>query len=333
MKKLFAVFIFLSAVLFLSCTSQKTTTAHAKDDYSEDSITIDAAIKKIALYYSNNLASKTNVALISFETDNKTLSDYIFEEFWIFLEDNSSLVLVDRKNLELINKEMSYQLSGMVSDDSAKAIGHQFGTQTLIYGKLIQIGKEYRLSVYATDVERATSSVRVADIKPDKRLAALLEKPAAENAGINMANILYAGFDNPFQFTVQTDKSNGIYHDGEYMKMRIFFAKDAYFKVTHIDVNGNAQVIYPTTSRDNNYIKAGQTRDIPDNTKFKMTKPYGEEIILVAAYDAPFAVSRQTAPVPVSNNVITRGLVVESTETKTNIEPIATAKFTFSIRQ
>ena len=333
MKKLFAVFIFLSAILLLSCTSQKTTEAHAKDGYSEDSITIDAAIKKIALYFSNNLASKSNIALISFETDNKTLSDYIFEEFWIYFEDNSSLVLVDRKNLELINKEMNYQLSGMVSDDSAKSIGHQFGTQTLIYGKLIQIGKEYRLSVYATDVERATSSVRVANIKPDKRLAALLEKPAAGNAGINMANVLYAGFDNPFQFTVQTDKSNGIYHDGDYMTMQIFSAKDAYFKVTHIDVNGNAQVIYPTTSRDNNLIKAGQTRNIPDNTKFKMTKPYGEEIILVAAYDAPFTVSRQTAPAPVSNNVITRGLVVESTETKTNIEPVATAKFTFSIRQ
>jgi len=195
------------------------------------------------------------------------------------------------------------------------------------------MGKEYRLSVYATDVERATSSVRVANIKPDKRLAALLEKPAAGNAGINMANILYAGFDNPFQFTVQTDKSNGIYRDGEYMTMQIYSAKDAYFKVTHIDVSGNAQVIYPTSSRDNNFIKAGQTRNIPDNTKFKMTKPYGEEIILVAAYDAPFSISRQAASAPVSNNLITRGLIVESTETQANIQPVATAKFTYSIRQ
>jgi len=332
-KRPFAVFLFLSVVLLFSCTTRKTRGVSAEDGYSEDSVTIDAAIKKIASYFSNNLASKSNVALIAFETENKTLSDYIFEEFWIYFEDNSSFGLVDRKNLEMINKEMSYQLSGMVSDDSAKSIGHQFGPQTLVYGKLVQMGKEYRLSVYATDVERATSSVRAANIKSDKRLAALLEKQAAGNDGINMANILYAGLDNPFQFTVQTDKSNGIYHDGDYMTMRIFSAKDAYFKVTHIDVGGNTQVIYPATSRDNNFIKAGQTRDIPDNTKFKMTKPYGEEIILVAAYDAPFSVSRQTASSPVSNNVITRGLVVESAETKTNIQPVATAKFTYSIRQ
>jgi len=322
---------FLLIALFLSCTSHKPATP--VDEYSKDSITIDTAIPKIASYFSSNLASKSNVALVSFETENKTLSDYIFEEFWIYFEDNSSLVLIDRKNLEMINKEMNYQMSGMVSDDSAKSIGHQFGAQTLLYGKLVKIGKEYRLSVYATDVERATSNLRVANIKPDKRLAALLEKPVNENAGINMANVLYSGSDNPFQFTVQTDKSNGLYHDGDYMTMQIFSAKDAYFKVTHIDVNGNAQVIYPTTSRDNNYIKAGQTRNIPDNTKFKMTKPYGDEIILVAAYDAPFTVPRQTASAPVSNNVIARGFAVENTETQTSIQPVATAKFTYSIKQ
>jgi len=327
-------------IVFLSCASQKTATLTdtGNDDASKDLITLDTAIAKIASYFSGNLTSKSHIALISFDTENKTLSDYIFEEFWIYFEDNSSLVLVDRKNLELINKEMNYQLSGMVSDDSAKSIGHQFGPQTLLYGKLVRLGGEYRLSVYATDVERATSSMRVANIKPDKRLAALLEKSTvekstAENTGINMANILYAGFDNPFQFTVQTDKSNGIYHDGDYMTMQIYSARNAYFKVTHIDVSGKAQVIYPTSSRDNNFIKAGQTRDIPDNTKFKMTKPYGEEIILVAAYDVPFTVSRQNAPAPVSNNVVVRGLVVESTETQTNIQPVATAKFTYSIRQ
>jgi len=64
-----------------------------------------------------------------------------------------------------------------------------------------------------------------------------------------------------------------------------------------------------------------------------MTKPYGEETILVAAYDTPFTVSRQAASAPVSNNVIARGLVVENAETQTTIQPVATAKFTYSIKQ
>jgi len=335
MKKIiFKILLSLILTTILSsCASQKTTTQDAaKDTAQDDSLTLDAAIAKIAEYFSTNLAPKTNIALLSFDAENKTLSDYILEEFWIYFEDNSSLTLVERKNLELINKEMNYQMSGAVSDDSAKSIGHQFGPQTLLYGKLVSMGKEYRLSVYATDVERATSSMRAVNIKPDKRLSALCEKQSAGNNGANMANVLYSGSDNPFQFTVQTDKSDGIYHDGDYMTMRISSAKDAYFKVTHIDVSGQAQVIYPTSSRDNNFIKAGQTRQIPDNTKYKMTKPYGEEIILVAAYDAPFNVGKQNSA-PLSNNVVMRGLIVEDAETKTNVQPVATAKFTYSIRQ
>jgi hypothetical protein len=329
-KIIFYMLLSLVIVLFISCTSQKTT---LKDDAdSEDLATLDTAIAKIASYFSQNLTSKSNIALTVFEAENRTLSDYIFEEFWIYFEDNSSLTLVDRQNLELINKELNYQLSGQVSDDSAKSIGKQFGPQTLLYGKLVRLGREYRLTVYATDVEKATSSLRAANIKTDKRLSSLLEKPASENTGMNMANVLYAGFDNPFRFTVQTDRINGIYNDGDYMTMQIYSAQDAYFKVTHIDVNGKAQVIYPASSRDNNFIRAGQTRNIPDNTRFKMTKPYGEETILVAAYNAPFTVSR-SASEPLSNNVIVRGLIVEDAETQTNVQPVATAKFTYSIRQ
>jgi hypothetical protein len=333
MKTKTIIFYVLSAFLF-SCASQQTTVK--EDDYSEretsqDLPTLDMAIAKIASYFSQNLAPKSNIALVNFDAENSMLSDYIFEEFWIHFEDNSSLVLVDRQNLEMINRELDYQLSGQVSDDSAKSIGHQFGPQTLLYGKLTRMNNEFRLSVYATDVERATSSLRAENIRLDKRLSSMLENTSAGDTGINMANALYAGSGNPFRFSVQTDKISGVYHEGEFMTMQIYSAQDAYFKVTHIDVNGKAQVIYPVSPNDNNFIRAGQTRQIPDNTRFRMTAPYGEETILVAAYDALFIVSRQNPSIPVSGNVILRGLTVENSETRSAIQPVATAKFTYSI--
>ena len=55
------------------------------------------------------------------------------------------------------------------------------------------------------------------------------------------------------------------------MTMRIYSAQDCYFRITHVDVHGNTQVIYPTNQRDNNFIRAGETRRIPDNTRFRMT--------------------------------------------------------------
>jgi hypothetical protein len=63
-----------------------------------------------------------------------------------------------------------------------------------------------------------------------------------------------------------------------------------------------------------------------------MTRPYGEEIILVTAYSVTFLVSCLNTSVPLSNNVIVRGLVVESAETQTNVQPVATAKFNYSIK-
>jgi hypothetical protein len=325
-KRLFGFFVL---VLIVSCTSQAPVQpGHSVS--TENGVPLDVALSTIAAYYTENLPSNTKIALLSFESDARLLSDYIFEELCIKFEDHSSFTLVDRQNLELIQREMEYQLSGAVSDESMQSIGNQFGPQTLVYGKITPLGGEYRLVVHATDVERAVTSIRSVTVVPDQRFAALLEKPPTGMAGVGMASALYSGLGNPWRFTVQTDRSSGDYHDGDYMTLRIYSEEDAWFKVTHIDVNGNAQVIYPVTPGDNNFIKAGETRQIPDNTRFRMTKPYGEETILVGAYEKPFVVQGNSAA-PLSNRLLVRGLVVEGEDTRIDMRPVATAKFSYRI--
>jgi len=333
MKKYLSLTI-VCAFLAMSCVSQQQPEKAKEPAAAETGISLDAALADIVSYYVGNLPAKTKIALVNFEAEAPLLSDYVFEELWIHFEDSRSFVLIDRQNLELIQKELEYQHSGMVSDESRQLIGHQFGAQTLVYGSITPIGNEYRLIVRATDVEKAVSSMRAATVKTDRRFTALLENKADSKAnakaGESMANVLYSGLDNPWRFTVQTDKANGDYHDGEYMTMRIYSEKDAWFKVTHIDVNGNAQVIYPVSPNDNNFIKAGQTRQIPDNTRFKMTAPYGEEIILVGAYEKPFAMQPGLTG-PLSNNLLVRSMTAEREGTREEMRPVATAKFTYSI--
>jgi hypothetical protein len=291
-------------------------------------VTLDNALSNIASYLVENLPANAKIALVGIESEAQLLSDYIFEELWIYFEDRSSFVLVDRQNLKRIEQELNYQYSGAVSDESAMSIGKQFGPQTLVYGKITQLDREYRLVVNATDVETAVTRVRAAAVIPDRRFAALLETPSGGMA--SMANVLYSGLNNPWRFTVQTDRSSGDYHEGDYMTLRIYSEKDAYFKITHIDVNGNAQVIYPVSPRDNNFIKAGETRQIPDTTRFRMTQPYGEEMILAGAYEKPFAMQTNRA-VPLSNQFLTRGIVVEREDTLTDMRPAAVAQFTYKI--
>jgi hypothetical protein len=141
----------------------------------------------------------------------------------------------------------------------------------------------------------------------------------------------YAGRDNRFGFTVSPDDLDGIYYDGEYMSMRLYSERDCWFRIVHVDVNGTAQVIYPATGRDNNFIRAGETRSIPDNTRYRMGAPYGEEYILAAAYDRPFR-SEAGGGAPLSSREITRGLTVEPEESGGSAQsPVATAKFSYTM--
>jgi hypothetical protein len=329
MKKRFFWLGICAMLLILSCASQAPVEAGDPVN-AGDGVTLDGALSAMTSYFVETLPANAKIALVGFEADTPLLSDYIFEELWIHFEDDSSLTLVDRQNLERIQQEMDYQLSGAVSDESAQSIGKQFGPQTLVYGKITRLGGEYRLVVHATDVEKAVTSIRSAAVAPDRRLAALLETPSGGMTGADMANVLYAGLTNPWGFTVQTDRSSGDYRDGDYMTLRVYSERDAYFKITHIDVNGNAQVIYPAAPRDNNFIRAGETRQIPDNTRFRIAPPYGEEMILAGAYERPFALQTNGAA-PLSNRLLTRSIVVESEDAGTDMRPAATAKFTYRI--
>jgi hypothetical protein len=140
----------------------------------------------------------------------------------------------------------------------------------------------------------------------------------------------YAGKNNRWAFTVTPDVLDGIYYDGDYMTMRIYSARDCYFRIIHVDVNGNAQVIYPLAATDNNFIRAGETRRIPDNTRYRLHAPFGEEMILVSAYDRPFRAGSQSGTAPLSADSVTRGLTVES-DNNASMGPAATAKLSYTI--
>ncbi|MCL2270789.1 MAG: DUF4384 domain-containing protein, partial [Treponema sp.] len=79
---------------------------------------------------------------------------------------------------------------------------------------------------------------------------------------------------------------------------------------------------------DNYFIRAGETRRIPDNTRYLMGPPFGEELILAAAYNQPFILTRQSGPL--SAESVTRNMTVQS-ETNAPLNPSATTKFSYTI--
>jgi hypothetical protein len=170
-----------------------------------------------------------------------------------------------------------------------------------------------------------------------RRLSLLPEISRAQFEERQSAVTPYSGTGNKFAFTVSPDDLDGIYYDGEYMTFRLFSERDSYFRIVHVDVNGTAQIIYPRVAADNNFISAGETRRIPDNTRYHMGQPYGEEYILVAAYDRPFRLEAGSGA-QISNSVITRGLTVEAESAaatgsgqQSQLNPVATARFSYTV--
>jgi formylglycine-generating enzyme required for sulfatase activity len=146
-------------------------------------ITLDQAIQIAADEINASLPAGTGVAVINFTSPSARLSDYVIEEIMGKLIIPRKLVVVERNNLELIRKEMDFQLSGEVSDESAQAIGKKLGAEAIITGSLVDLGGDYRFRMYALSVESAArETATLLTVKKDNRLNFLLRETEAAPA-------------------------------------------------------------------------------------------------------------------------------------------------------
>jgi TolB-like protein len=142
--------------------------------FSQNALTIDAALNNSTSYFSGRIPNNTKVVVLNFSSKWPDLSDYIIEELIGYIVNEGKLTVVDRQNLESIRKEMDFQLSGEVSDETAQSIGKKLGAQTIMSGAITAIGNAYRLRIRAISVETAQIlGMQNVDVAQDSRIAAL----------------------------------------------------------------------------------------------------------------------------------------------------------------
>jgi hypothetical protein len=454
------------AVIAVSCASAGS--AAADIPLPAEGVSLDAAIKESAEYFSVRFPGGTRIAVTGIEADSIRLSDYIAEELWNHFEQSGKFTMIDRQNLARIQEELIFQASGLVDDESARSIGRLHGAEIIVYGRISPADRGRRMTLYASEVERGVSSQQAKTVLPDPRwdappgdynldaeidravlelgrslgaqiavgmgrislegggtvtdLSDFLKRriaysasrmytkfrvqgQSAEYAGQSSAadggftgaliggsfsaldggaevllqlvsaggegrtilgtgkffipeaelhrrglSVLpprgdgvitktefeekqkalapYEGAYNAFGLELRPNDLDGVYYDGEYMNFFITAKRDCYFKITHVDVYGNSRRIYPLDRRDNNFLRAGERRLIPDNARYRLNAPFGEEYILIAAYERPFNAGAEPAA-PVSRESVSRGLTVESPEGPA--VPAATAMFSYTI--
>jgi TolB-like protein len=113
---------------------------------------LDAAIQQASKEINDSLPQGTKVALLNFTSSSDVFSDYVLEEMSIALVKGRKLVVVDRKEIDLIRGEMNFQMSGEVNDESAQEIGKMLGAQSIVSGSLVNMGESYRFRIKVINV-------------------------------------------------------------------------------------------------------------------------------------------------------------------------------------
>ncbi|MDR0644993.1 MAG: outer membrane beta-barrel protein [Treponema sp.] len=118
-------------------------------------VSLDDAVRRIAVGIEDKLEKDTKIVILDVNVSSKRLSDHIIDELAALFINSGKLVVVDRKNLNLINEEMTFQLSGEVSDESMQSIGKKLGAQSIIAGTGEDMGDYYRLRFRTLEVVSA----------------------------------------------------------------------------------------------------------------------------------------------------------------------------------
>ncbi len=119
---------------------------------------LQTAIKDTAVQFSSTLKPRSVVAIIGIYSENAELSDFMMDELTLHFIKIKKLTIADRVNLAAIKKEMNFQLSGEVGDESIQQLGAKIGAETVIQGVLKQYGGVFTLTIRALNVRTAAVS-------------------------------------------------------------------------------------------------------------------------------------------------------------------------------
>lgn len=173
---------------------------------------LQTALKEAAEQFSASLKPKTIVAIMGIYSESDALSDIMLDELALQFVKTKKISVADRTNLATIKKEMNFQLSGEVSNNSVQQLGAKVGAETVVQGTLRQLkGNSYMIVIRALNVKTAeVVDMYRANIELNKAELKMMEGTVVQKKP--KASALAIGFQNMF-FGFGSYK-NGHYIDG-----------------------------------------------------------------------------------------------------------------------
>jgi tetratricopeptide (TPR) repeat protein len=193
--------ILLAAALFAACASSGGAN-------SGDRLSLLEAIEQSAEKIADELPKGSRVAIVAFESENENLSDFIMEEITGALFDRG-MEVADRQNLEYVYRELGFQMTGDVSDETAQSVGKFLGAQMVITGQLQSLGGTYRYRASAVHVEKAArASVTRHTVRNDRETQEMVTALANQRVVVKTAK--YGVSENTVKKSAGTFLDRGI---------------------------------------------------------------------------------------------------------------------------
>jgi TolB-like protein len=159
---------FLLSAFFTGCSTM---------DVNKDSLTLKRAIETSANEILNSIPEGSRIAILDFSSMSNQLSEFIIEELSTVLIQGKKLAVVERERLDIIKKEIEFQYSGTVSDESMQTIGKMLGAEYVLSGSIVDAGTSYRFRVNTVHIQTAVKAISIAlDVdKKDTRIISFMK--------------------------------------------------------------------------------------------------------------------------------------------------------------
>ena len=139
-------------------------------------MTLDKALAEAAGRIDERIEAGAKMALLNFNSPTTRFSEYVLNELEANILDYGKILIIDRKELDLVRGELAFQMGGEVSDRSMQELGQMLGAKYVVSGSLTEITGSNRLVIRVLVVETAAVAAQYrADIANDSRVQALLQ--------------------------------------------------------------------------------------------------------------------------------------------------------------
>ena len=138
----------IAFALFLFCVL-------AVSAFSQNAVSVDTGLKNAVKYFEERLPQGTKLVIMNIDAPAPALSEYVAEELAGHFVNSGVFMnnVYSRSDLALVQQEMDFQLSGEVSEETAREVGKKVGAQIIISGRINPAGDVFRLRIQAVEVE------------------------------------------------------------------------------------------------------------------------------------------------------------------------------------